>query len=80
MLQRGSLVAKGESWGGPPLEHIGGINELVIRTGYIAEAAECTVTFWLIGKFLIADDHDNPCGGQGADFYGVFRKLRKRRD
>jgi hypothetical protein len=77
VLRRGVLMVKGESWTRPPEDHIGALNEVVTRKGYIAYDEPCKVTFWLIGQFLVADDHDNPCGGSGASFYGVYMKITR---
>ena len=77
LLRRRVLMVKGESWTPPPEEHIGALNEVVRRKGYIAYDVECRVTFWLVGRFLVVNDHDYPCSGPGAGFYGVYVKVDK---
>ncbi len=80
------LEVEGEAhWPSPnpsPREFPGGPNEGSIGeparlSGNSARAAECNVSFILLGDLLIAEDPEGTCGGMNVNFTGVYRRERR---
>jgi hypothetical protein len=60
--------------GGP---NVGSVSEPVRVSGNTARAAECNITFTLLGDMLVAEDPDRSCGGMNVSFTGVYRRERR---
>lgn len=60
--------------GGP---NDGTIGETVQVNGNRARAAECHISFTLLGDFLVAADPDMQCGGLNVSFSGIYRRERR---
>lgn len=59
-----------------PVGHYGEVDGIVKITGNRAYNADCNITYRLIGKYILANDHfDSDCVGVGLDFGGVYIRV-----
>lgn len=85
-LRQGKLAVEGDAYWpspNPPLSerpygpNMGSVNEALRLKGNVADAAECKITFTLLGDFLVAADPETICDGMNANFTGVYKRERR---
>lgn len=85
-IKRGRLMAHGyAAWPSfnPPLKefpggpNVGEIDEAVRTSGNHALAAECNITFTLLGEYMVGADPDRQCGGMNVAFTAVYKRSKR---